>query len=250
MYGQAAKKLLFMGDEIGQRAEWSHESSVGWHLLEHESHLGLQKWVRDLNHLYRAEPALHELDCEPDGFQWVDCNDAEQSTISFLRRGRSRDDVILVVCNFTPIPRHNYRVGVPRGGHWREVLNSDSGEYWGQGFGNFGGVEAVPFGAHGQPCSLNITLPPLGVVFFKSEGDSSGEHRLEGQEPILPFEGTPSPPPPPAPEKKKPRPQRKKAASQKAPAAKRATKKAPRKRPSPRKTARGRSKGTPGGDPA
>jgi 1,4-alpha-glucan branching enzyme len=191
MYGQAAKKLLFMGAEIGQRAEWNHESSVEWHLLEHESHLGLQKWVRDLNHLYRAEPALHELDCEPDGFQWVDCNDAEQSTISFLRRGRSSDDVILVVCNFTPVPRHNYRVGVPRAGHWHEMLNSDAKEYWGQGYGNFGGVEAVPFGAHGQPCSLNITLPPLGVVFFKSEGQSTGEYEIETGEPVE--AATPSP---------------------------------------------------------
>jgi 1,4-alpha-glucan branching enzyme len=184
MYGQAAKKLLFMGAEIGQRAEWSHESSLDWHLLENESHLGLQKWVRDLNHLYRSEPALHELDCEPDGFQWVDCNDAEQSTISFLRRGRSSDDVILVACNFTPVPRHNYAIGVPRAGRWHEMLNSDSREYWGQGFGNLGGVDAVPFGAHGQPCSVTITLPPLGVVFFKSEGGAGGEFEIEAGEPV------------------------------------------------------------------
>jgi len=169
MYGQAAKKLLFMGGEFGQRAEWNHESSLEWSLLEHESHLGLQKWVRDLNHLYRAEPALHELDCEPEGFQWVDCTDVEQSLISFLRRGRSTEDVILVACNFTPLARDNYQIGVPRAGFWRELLNSDSKEYWGRGHGNFGGVEAAPVAAHGQPCSLTVTLPPLGVVFFKSE---------------------------------------------------------------------------------
>jgi 1,4-alpha-glucan branching enzyme len=169
MYGQAAKKLLFMGCEIGQRAEWSHESSLDWHLLEHESHLGLQKWVRDLNHVYRSEPALHELDCDSAGFEWVDCTDAEQSLISFIRRGRSTGDLILVACNFTPVPRHNYRIGVPRPGLWRELLNSDSKEYWGQGYGNFGGVESAPFGAHGHPHSVTVTLPPLGVVFFKSE---------------------------------------------------------------------------------
>jgi 1,4-alpha-glucan branching enzyme len=171
MYAQAAKKLLFMGGEFGQRAEWSHESSLEWHLLQHESHLGLQKWVRDLNHLYRREPALHELDCEPAGFQWVDCNDAEQSLVTLLRRGRSTDDLILVACNFTPVVRDNYRIGVPRPGLWREVLNSDAREYWGSGHGNFGGVEAAPFGAHGHPFSILTTVPPLGVVFFKSEAE-------------------------------------------------------------------------------
>jgi 1,4-alpha-glucan branching enzyme len=175
MYAQAAKKLLFMGGEFGQRAEWSHEASLDWHLLEHESHLGLQKWVRDLNHLYRHEPALHELDCEPAGFQWVDCNDAEQSLVTLIRRGRSTDDLILVACNFTPVVRDNYRIGVPRPGLWREVLNSDAGEYWGSGHGNFGGVEAAPFGAHGHPFSIMITVPPLGVVFFKSEAERETE---------------------------------------------------------------------------
>ena len=171
MYAQAAKKLLFMGGEFGQRAEWSHEASLEWHLLQHESHLGLQKWVRDLNHLYRHEPALHELDCEPAGFEWVDCNDAEQSLVTLIRRGRSTDDLILVACNFTPVVRDNYRIGVPRPGFWREVLNSDAREYWGSGHGNFGGVEAAPFGAHGHPFSIMVTMPPLGVVFFKSEAE-------------------------------------------------------------------------------
>jgi 1,4-alpha-glucan branching enzyme len=175
MYGQAAKKLLFMGGEIAQRAEWNHDASLDWHLLENESHRGVQHLVRDLNRLYRSEPALHELDCEPAGFEWVDCNDAESSLVSFLRRGASTDDVFLVACNFTPLPRHNYRLGVPRGGIWREVLNSDAREYWGRGFGNLGAVEAAPFAAHGRDFSLLLTLPPLSVVFFKSEGAGRAE---------------------------------------------------------------------------
>ena len=235
MYGQAAKKLLFMGAEIGQRAEWNHEASLDWHLLENESHLGLQKWVRDLNHLYRSEPALHELDCEPDGFQWVDCNDADQSTISFLRRGRSTDDVILVACNFTPVPRDNYRIGVPHAGHWRELLNSDAKEYWGRGYGNFGGVEAVPFGAHGQPCSLTITLPPLGVVFFKSEGESRSGGEIEAREPeVVPLDAKPNPPTRSAPATKPP------ARKEKTP------RKTSGKRPADAKGATRRRKRTPG----
>ena len=126
--------------------------------------------MRDLNWLYRAEPALHELDCEPEGFEWVDCSDSEQSLLSFLRKGRTTDDVVLVACNFTPVPRYGYRLGVPRPGRWEEVLNSDAREYWGQGHGNFGGVEAVAVPSHGRPFSLELTLPPLGVVFFKSAG--------------------------------------------------------------------------------
>jgi 1,4-alpha-glucan branching enzyme len=169
MYAQAAKKLLFMGGEIAQRAEWNHDASLDWHLLDFESHRGVQSFVRDLNHLYRREPALHELDCEPAGFEWVDCNDSESSLVSFLRRGVTTQDVFLVVCNFTPLPRHNYRVGVPRGGWWKEVLNSDAREYWGQGFGNLGGVEAMPFPCHGRDFSVVLTLPPLSVVFLKSE---------------------------------------------------------------------------------
>jgi 1,4-alpha-glucan branching enzyme len=174
MYGQAAKKLLFMGGEIAQRAEWNHDQSLDWHLLEHEGHAGVQRWVRDLNRLYRSEPALHELDCEPDGFQWVDCNDADRSLLSFLRRGRTTGDVILVACNFTPLARHDYRLGVPRAGWWREALNSDAKEYWGQGIGNLGGVEATPDPSHGHPYSVSVTLPPLAVVFFTSEAREAG----------------------------------------------------------------------------
>jgi 1,4-alpha-glucan branching enzyme len=170
MYGQAGKKLLFMGGEFGQWAEWNHESSLDWHLLEYPSHLGVQRLVRDLNHLYRQEPALHELDCDPAGFEWVDANDAEQSVISYLRRSRTTGEIILVVANYTPVPRHNYLVGVPRGGFWREILNSDSEHYGGSGHGNWGGLETVPISAHGHYQALTLILPPLGVIFLKSEG--------------------------------------------------------------------------------
>ena len=169
MYAQPAKKLLFMGGEFGQWREWNHDQSLDWHLSQLPPHAGLQRWVRDLNGLYRGEPALHELDFDPAGFEWIDCNDTMSSTISLLRKARSTDDRILIVCNYTPVPRHNYRVGAPNGGHWREVLNSDALEYGGSGQGNLGGVEAAPIPFHGRPYSLNLTLPPLAAVFFKSE---------------------------------------------------------------------------------
>jgi len=170
MYGHPGKKLLFMGDEFGQWKEWNHEESLEWHVLEYPSHHGLQRWVKDLNHFYRAEPALYELDFNNQGFAWIDSSDWEGSVISYTRRGKSTDDIILVVCNLTPVPRQNYRVGVPRGGFWKEVLNSDAQIYWGSGHGNFGGIEAAPVPAHGHYHSLSLTLPPLSVVFFKSEG--------------------------------------------------------------------------------
>ncbi len=168
MYAQAAKKLLFMGGEFGQWNEWHHETSLDWHLLEYPSHSALQKWVADLNHLYRSEPALYELDFDPAGFEWIDCNDADNSAISLIRKARSSPDMFLVVCNFTPVPRMGYRIGVPRDGFWKEVLNSDSEYYGGSGLGNAGGLqaEAIPF--HGRPYSLKMTLPPLAAVFFKN----------------------------------------------------------------------------------
>jgi 1,4-alpha-glucan branching enzyme len=126
--------------------------------------------VRDLNRLYREEPALHELDFAPAGFEWIDCNDADDSVISLIRKGRSTSDLLLMVANFTPVPRRNYRLGVPRGGFWREVLNSDGWNYGGEGMGNMGGVEAAPLPLHGHPFLLNLTLPPLAVVFLKSPG--------------------------------------------------------------------------------
>ena len=168
MYAHPGKKLLFMGCEFGQHREWNHDASLDWHLLDDPRHAGLRSLVRDLNRLYRAEPALYRRDHDPSGFEWVDCHDVEQSTISFLRRDDS--EAILVVCNFTPVPRSNFRVGVPRAGLWRELLNSDAKDYGGAGFGNFGGVESVPVPMHGQNDSISLTLPPLGVLFLKVSG--------------------------------------------------------------------------------
>jgi 1,4-alpha-glucan branching enzyme len=167
MYAQPGKKLLFMGAEWGQWGEWSHDRSLDWHLVDDPLHSGIQRWVHDLNQIYRREPALHQLDFASEGFGWVDCNDALQSTISLIRRGPSKSDVLLVACNFTPVPRHNYRIGAPHAGFWQEILNSDSHYYGGSGQGSLGAVEAAPVPNHGQPYSLNLTLPPLAVVFLK-----------------------------------------------------------------------------------
>ncbi len=170
MYAQPGKKLLFMGGEFGQWDEWYHEQSLDWHLLEYPAHDGVKRWVADLNRVYREEPALHERDFDPAGFQWIDCTDVDHSVVSFLRRGQSTNDLILVVANFTPETHFHYRVGAPRGGSWQELLNSDSPLYGGSGQGNLGEKEASPSGYHGQPFSLDLTLPPLAVVFFKSAG--------------------------------------------------------------------------------
>ncbi len=170
MYAQPGKKLLFMGGEFGQWREWHHDECLEWHLVQFAPHVGLQKWVEDLNRLYRREPALHELDFDWAGFEWIDANDAEQSVLSFIRKGRSTDDLFLVVGNFTPVPRVNYRVGVPRGGVWKEMLNSDAEEYGGSGWGNLGGVVSAPISSHGRPYSLTLSLPPLAAVFLKSKG--------------------------------------------------------------------------------
>jgi 1,4-alpha-glucan branching enzyme len=169
MFGHPGKKLLFMGSEFGQWSEWNHDSSVDWHLLESPLHSALARWVRDLNTLYRGQPALHELDFDAGGFAWVDCKDIQRSVVSFLRRGRNPEDQLLFVCNFTPTVRQNYRVGVPREGFWKEVLNSDAPLYGGSGQGNFGGLEAVALPIHGQPYSLNMTLPSLGIVVYQPE---------------------------------------------------------------------------------
>ncbi len=169
MWSQPGKKLLFMGGEIAQGLEWSHERSLDWHLLGVPQHAGVRAWVRDLNRLLRENPALHVRDFEPAGFEWVDCADADASVLSFLRRGGPGDPEILVVLNFTPIPRQSYRVGVPRGGFWREILNSDAVGYGGNGWGNLGGQEASPVGAHGRSHSLALTIPPLSASFFRRE---------------------------------------------------------------------------------
>jgi 1,4-alpha-glucan branching enzyme len=169
MFGHPGKKLLFMGDEFGQWSEWNHEASLEWHLLKNPLHAGLLRWVRDLNTLYRGQSSLHEFDFNAAGFDWVDCKDSQRSVVSFLRRGRSADDQILFVCNFTPVIRENYRVGVPLEGFWREVLNSDASLYGGSGQGNFGGLSTIPLPIHGRAFTLNTRLPPLGVVAFQPD---------------------------------------------------------------------------------
>lgn len=170
MYAQPGKKLLFMGGEIGQHSEWQHDGQLSWDLLEEPGHAALQQWVGRVNEWYRREPALHERDCEPTGFEWIDANDSQGSTLSFLRCGFDAKSRVLVVINFTPVPRYNYRVGVPLQGFWQEILNSDAEEHGGSGHGNLGGVDAVPVPFHGRPCSVNLTLPPLGISFFRYEG--------------------------------------------------------------------------------
>jgi 1,4-alpha-glucan branching enzyme len=167
MYGHPGKKLLFMGGEFGQLDEWNFEKSLDWHLTNDETHRKLQHWMKDLNNLYRREPALHQLDFDRLGFEWLDIQDWEKSIISFTRRARDPDQVIVVVCNFTPVTRTNYRLGSPRGGYWKELLNSDSMIYGGSGLGNLGGVTAENHRFHGRDFSISLTLPPLGVLFFK-----------------------------------------------------------------------------------
>lgn len=167
MFGHPGKKLLFMGNEWGQVKEWGHEESLEWHVLQFGFHNGVKNWVKDLNHLYRNEPALHELDFENEGFEWVDFHDWEESVVSFIRKGRDTRDTYLVVLNLTPVYRENYRVGVPLDGWWKEMLNSDASEYGGSGKGNRGGVMAENIPSHKRHHSLNLTLPPLSAVFFK-----------------------------------------------------------------------------------
>jgi 1,4-alpha-glucan branching enzyme len=171
MWAHPGKKLLFMGCEFGQRAEWAHDGQLEWHLTQHPEHASLQRWVSDLNRLYRDERAMHEVDHAAEGFEWIDCTDAQASVIAFLRKPRRAGATLLVACNFTPLPRANYLLGVPYAGFWQEVLNSDAELYGGSGWGNLGGVEAAPVGAHGQRFSVSVTLPPLSVVFFRSAVD-------------------------------------------------------------------------------
>jgi 1,4-alpha-glucan branching enzyme len=169
MYTHPGKKLLFMGGEIGQWREWTHESSLDWHLLQFDPHAGLQRFVQALNRLYVAEPALYEVDFESAGFEWIDCNDNESSVISLIRRGRNPREWMVVVLNWTPIIRAGYRVGVPEAGYYREVLNSDASFYGGGNVGNQGGTSTVPIAAHGRPHSLTLTLPPLGGLILKRQ---------------------------------------------------------------------------------
>jgi 1,4-alpha-glucan branching enzyme len=190
LYAQPGKKLLFMGGEFGQWREWAHDRQLDWDLLEHPLHRGVQRCVEDLNGLYRAEPALHELDEEAHaGFEWVDCHDADASVFSFLRKGKTVSDPVLVVFNFTPVPRPGYRVGVPRAGTWRELLSTDAVKYAGSGLPTPESVDAVRETVHGRPWSLALTLPPLSALFLKPdpmpepEAEAAGEGESAAVEP-------------------------------------------------------------------
>jgi 1,4-alpha-glucan branching enzyme len=167
MFTHPGKKLLFMGADIAQWSEWSEERGLDWHLLEWEPHHKLQRYVADLNRLYRSEPALYQVDDSTEGFEWVDFRDWERSVIAYLRKAKDPADHLLIVCNFTPVPRDGYRVGVPAHRFYAEVLNSDADSYWGSNMGNQGGFWSEPMPWQGQPCSLNLTLPPLAVCVFK-----------------------------------------------------------------------------------
>jgi 1,4-alpha-glucan branching enzyme len=169
MFGHPGKKLVFMGGEIAQWREWNHDGSLDWHLLDEPEHRGIQDLVRDLNQLYRALPPLHELDCDAAGFEWIEANDHENSVLAFLRKGRRSGHVVVVVSNFTPHPRHGYRVGVPKPGVYRERLNTDAGLYGGGDIGNGGEVTAEDVPWHGRPHSLLLTLPPLGTLFLECD---------------------------------------------------------------------------------
>jgi 1,4-alpha-glucan branching enzyme len=169
MFTQPGKKLMFMGGELGQFREWNHDTSLDWHLLDFPLHAGLQRWITDLNHAYRHETALHELDFSPDGFEWIDANDNANSVLSYMRRSRTPGNEVVVVLNCTPLAQPEYRIGVPAGGRWLELLNSDASEYGGSGVGNMGGVLATDMPFHGRPNSIVLTLPPLGIVMLRED---------------------------------------------------------------------------------
>jgi 1,4-alpha-glucan branching enzyme len=169
MYGHPGKKLLFMGGEFGQWHEWDHDAGLDWYLLEWPSHRGLQRYLQDLNRLYQTQPAFYENDFDYQGFEWIDFRDSDNSVIVFLRHAHSPDDDLVFVCNFTPLPRFDYHIGVPRGGYYRELLNSDAAAYWGSNLGNNGGVWADTTEAHGRPYSLRLTLPPLATLVLKAD---------------------------------------------------------------------------------
>jgi len=167
MYGHPGKKLLFMGGEFGQWDEWNFDQSLDWHLTQYRQHNRLQKFVQDLNRLYASEPALFNMDYNWQGFEWIDFRDTDNCIVSFIRRSKDPADHIVVVCNFTPVPKDAYRVGVPEEVYYREILNSDSREYCGSNLGNQGGLQSAALPWHGQPCSIEIVVPPLAVLFFK-----------------------------------------------------------------------------------
>jgi len=183
MFTQPGKKLLFMGAELAQWKEWSHDASLDWHLLDDEKHAGVARWLADLNSAYREEPALHELDCAPEGFEWIDANDADHSVYSYLRKGKEAGEILLAIFNYTPVVRESYRVGVPSRGFWKELLNSDAARYGGTNRGNMGGVDAVPVPLHDRPWSLTLTLPPLAMLLLKREPAAEPEPPIEIEDP-------------------------------------------------------------------
>jgi 1,4-alpha-glucan branching enzyme len=166
MWAHPGKKLLFMGGELAQEAEWSHERSLDWHLLEQPGHAGIQTLVRDLNRIYKDEPALWEVDSDPSGFWWLEPNDADNNVVAFARQSREGERVVVFVANLSPVPRGPYRLGLPRAGRWRELLNTDSTFYGGSDVGNLGEIEPEPIPWHGQKFSAELTLPPLAAVWL------------------------------------------------------------------------------------
>ena len=172
MYAHPGKKLLFMGADIADYREWNYQSSVPWELLQFEEHAQIQHFVAELNRLYRTHPALYEVDFDHSGFEWIDISDIEKSVISFLRKASDPRDSIVFACNFTPVPRESYSIGVPECGYYEEILNTDSEYFGGSNMGNGGGVMARETPAHGRPCMISITLPPLAVVAFKRRGNA------------------------------------------------------------------------------
>jgi 1,4-alpha-glucan branching enzyme len=167
MWGHPGKKLLFMGGEFAQGREWNHDSSLDWHLLVNRLNSGVQRLVRDLNGIYRALPALYELDCQAAGFEWLVGDDRENSVAAFARHGKQEGSLAVVVCNFTPVPRSSYRVGVPLPGFYREAINTDAAVYGGSNAGNLGGVQAAEAPSHGKSWSLSLTLPPLATLILE-----------------------------------------------------------------------------------
>jgi 1,4-alpha-glucan branching enzyme len=170
MWGYPGKKLLFMGQEWAPWEEWSEARSLDWHLLQYKPHDGMRRLIGDLNHAYRAYAALHARDCEGDGFEWLIVDDAENSVFAWLRKSGGAEPPVAVVSNFTPVPRQDYVLPLPRAGQWREAVNSDAEIYGGSGIGNLGAVHAGNQPSHGQPASARLTLPPMATLFLVHEG--------------------------------------------------------------------------------
>jgi 1,4-alpha-glucan branching enzyme len=180
MYAHPGKKLVFMGGEFAQTAEWNHDSQVQWSLMDRPYNHGVRQWVRDLNHICSIEPSLHRLDFAPGGFEWLDSNDRESSVVSFVRRSGTKEGDIMVVCNFTPVPRFGYAIPAPTAGLWRELLNSDGKEYGGSGVGNLGRVRTSLDGDSKNTPTLRLTLPPLGILLLKRVEGETGQSQGEG----------------------------------------------------------------------